>query len=130
MYIQLIICHIKFLAPFLRNIDLPKPIALMYKGTLRVLLVLLHDFPELLCDYHFSLCDAIPPNCVQLRNLVLSAYPRNMRLPDPFMPLIEASWLIAYCNFDICAHSGTARNHAITEDRRQSRADHPEPIES
>jgi CCR4-NOT transcription complex subunit 1 len=97
MYIQLIICHIKFLAPFLRNIDLPKPIALMYKGTLRVLLVLLHDFPELLCDYHFSLCDAIPPNCVQLRNLVLSAYPRNMRLPDPFMPLIEAS--SAYCSY-------------------------------
>ena len=35
MYIQLIICHIKFLAPFLRNIDLPKPVALMYKGACR-----------------------------------------------------------------------------------------------
>ncbi|EJW83241.1 Cnot1 protein [Wuchereria bancrofti] len=84
MYTQLIICHLKFLAPFLRNIQLPKSIAMMYKGTLRVLLVILHDFPELLCEYHIVICDTIPPNCVQLRNLVLSAYPKNMRLPDPF----------------------------------------------
>lgn len=84
MYTQLILCHLKFLAPFLRNVQLPKPIAFIYKGTLRVLLVILHDFPEILCDYHYVLCDAIPANCVQLRNLVLSAYPRDMRLPDPF----------------------------------------------
>lgn len=31
MYTQLIICHLKFLAPFLRNIQLPKSIAMMYK---------------------------------------------------------------------------------------------------
>ncbi|PIO68523.1 hypothetical protein TELCIR_09689 [Teladorsagia circumcincta] len=84
MYTQLLICHLKFLAPFLRNIQLPKSIAVLYKGTLRVLLVILHDFPELLCEYHYVIIDTIPPNCVQLRNLVLSAYPRNMRLPDPF----------------------------------------------
>lgn len=83
-YTQLIISHLKFLAPFLRNIQLPKSIAILYKGTLRVLLVILHDFPELLCEFHYVICDTIPPNCVQLRNLILSAYPRQMRLPDPF----------------------------------------------
>ncbi|KVH89220.1 CCR4-Not complex component, Not1, C-terminal [Cynara cardunculus var. scolymus] len=60
----------------------------LYKGTLRVLLVLLHDFPEFLCDYHFSFCDIIPPSCIQMRNIVLSAFPRNMRLPDPQSPRI------------------------------------------
>ncbi|GMT18863.1 hypothetical protein PFISCL1PPCAC_10160 [Pristionchus fissidentatus] len=84
MYTQLLICHLKFLAPFLRSLEMPKSIATLYKGTLRVLLVILHDFPELLCEYHYVICDTIPPNCVQLRNLVLSAYPRSMRLPDPF----------------------------------------------
>ena len=54
------------------------------QGTLRVLLVLLHDFPEFLCDYHYAFCDVIPPNCIQMRNLILSAFPRTMRLPDPF----------------------------------------------
>ncbi|CAJ0941330.1 unnamed protein product, partial [Mesorhabditis belari] len=84
MYTQLLICQLKFLSPYLRNIDLPKSIALLYRGTLRVLLVILHDFPELLCEFHFVLCDTIPPNCIQLRNLVLSAYPKHMKLPDPF----------------------------------------------
>jgi hypothetical protein len=58
----------------------------LYKGGLRLLLVLLHDFPEFLCQHHGPLCDAIPPSAVQLRNLVLSAFPRHMRLPDPFTP--------------------------------------------
>uniref|UniRef100_A0A2K6A4S0 CCR4-NOT transcription complex subunit 1 n=1 Tax=Mandrillus leucophaeus TaxID=9568 RepID=A0A2K6A4S0_MANLE len=62
-------------------------------GTLRVLLVLLHDFPEFLCDYHYGFCDVIPPNCIQLRNLILSAFPRNMRLPDPFTPNLKVDML-------------------------------------
>ena len=64
-----------------------------FQGTLRVLLVLLHDFPELLCDYHYAFCDVIPPNCIQMRNLILSAFPRNMRLPDPFTPNLKVDIL-------------------------------------
>lgn len=59
-----------------------------------MLLVLLHDFPEFLCDYHFSFCDVIPPNCIQMRNLILSAFPRNMRLPDPFTPNLKVLSMI------------------------------------
>jgi len=57
------------------------------------LLVLLHDFPEFLCFFHFSLCNVIPPTCVQLRNLILSAFPRTMRLPDPFTPNLKVDLL-------------------------------------
>ena len=64
----------------------------LYRGTLRVLLVLLHDFPEFLCDYHYGFCDVIPPNCIQMRNLILSAFPRNMRLPDPFTPNLKVEF--------------------------------------
>ena len=63
------------------------------QGMLRVLLVLLHDFPEFLCDYHYTFCDVIPPNCIQMRNLILSAFPRNMRLPDPFTPNLKVDML-------------------------------------
>ncbi|CAH1270308.1 CNOT1 [Branchiostoma lanceolatum] len=93
MYAQLLIDLFKFLAPFLRNVELTKPMQLLYKGTLRVLLVLLHDFPEFLCDYHYSFVDVIPPNCIQMRNLILSAFPRNMRLPDPFTPNLKVDML-------------------------------------
>jgi CCR4-NOT transcription complex subunit 1 len=82
-----------FLQPFLKFAQLIEPVKKLYKGTLRVLLVLLHDFPEFLCDFHLSLCDLIPLNCVQLRNLILSAFPRSMRLPDPFTPNLKVDVL-------------------------------------
>lgn len=94
MYSQLLIDLFKYLAPFLRNAELAKPVTVLYKGTLRVLLVLLHDFPEFLCDYHFGFCDVIPPNCIQMRNLILSAYPRSMRLPDPFTPNLKVNFYL------------------------------------
>ena len=68
------------------------------QGTMRVLLVLLHDFPELLCDYHYAFCDVIPSNCIQVRNLILSAFPRSMRLPDPFTPNLKVDILPEIAN--------------------------------
>lgn len=93
LYSQLLMDLFKYLTPFLRNAELAKPVQLLYRGTLRVLLVLLHDFPEFLCDYHFSFCDVIPPNCIQMRNIILAAFPRNMRLPDPFTPNLKVDML-------------------------------------
>ncbi|BBN05282.1 CCR4-NOT transcription complex subunit 1 [Marchantia polymorpha subsp. ruderalis] len=93
LFQRLLVALFKFMEPYLRNADLSDPVRLLYKGTLRVLLVLLHDFPEFLCDYHFSFCDVIPPSCIQMRNLILSAFPRNMRLPDPFTPNLKVDLL-------------------------------------
>jgi len=93
LFQRLLVELFKFLEPYLRIPEFTEPIKLLYKGTLRVLLVLLHDFPEFLCDYHFSFCDVIPPSCIQMRNLILSAYPRNMRLPDPFTPNLKVDLL-------------------------------------
>ena len=116
---RLVVDLFRFLQPYLRTAELNDAIRLLYvaafawvlptwssrvcagavcrmssyKGTLRVLLVLLHDMPEFLCDFHFSFCDVIPPSCIQLRNLVLSAFPRNMRLPDPFTPNLKVDLL-------------------------------------
>jgi len=90
---RLLSALLSFLQPFLKSSQLIEPIKKLYKGTLRVLLVLLHDFPEFLCDFHLSLCDLIPLNCVQLRNLILSAFPRSMRLPDPFTPNLKVDVL-------------------------------------
>jgi len=74
MYAILLVDLFKFLSPFLRNAELAKSVHRLYRGTLRVLLVLLHDFPEFLCDYHYSFCDVIPPNCIQMRNLSKAYY--------------------------------------------------------
>uniref|UniRef100_A0A2K1XR30 CCR4-Not complex component Not1 C-terminal domain-containing protein n=1 Tax=Populus trichocarpa TaxID=3694 RepID=A0A2K1XR30_POPTR len=93
-YVQrLLVDLFQFLEPYLRNAELAVPVHLLYKGTLRVLLVLLHDFPEFLCDYHFTFCDVIPPSCIQMRNIILSAFPLNMRLPDPSTPNLKIDLL-------------------------------------
>ncbi|XP_059434806.1 uncharacterized protein LOC132167794 isoform X1 [Corylus avellana] len=90
---RLLVDLFQFMEPFLRNAELGVPVHFLYKGTLRVLLVLLHDFPEFLCDFHFSFCDVIPPSCIQMRNIILSAFPRNMRLPDPSTPNLKIDLL-------------------------------------
>lgn len=64
----------------------------LYRATQRILLLLLHDFSEYLSEYSGGLIDVIPSSCTQLRNLILSAYPRNAAtstLPDPFLPTID-----------------------------------------
>ncbi|KAG9318169.1 Not1-domain-containing protein [Chiua virens] len=79
----------KFLAPFLKEADLQLAARDLYRGTLRLLLVLLHDFPEFLNEYYFSLCDVIPPRCIQLRNIIISAFPLSIVLPDPHLRNIK-----------------------------------------
>lgn len=63
------------------------PLAMdLYRGILRIVLILHHDFPEFLAENHFRLCNSIPRYCTQLHNLVLSAYPSSFpELPDPFV---------------------------------------------
>src|SRR4051812_20526376 len=65
---------LKFMKPFLvpstGGSSMTDAIRMFYKGTLRVFLLLLHDFPEFLSAYYWSLCNDIPNNCVQLRNLI------------------------------------------------------------
>lgn len=75
-----------FLEPFVRHSNvhpMSSSIAALYKGAVRIILVLLHDYPEFLSDFYTSFCDVLPASCVQLRNVILSAFSRSMRLPDP-----------------------------------------------
>ncbi|EJT98519.1 Not1-domain-containing protein [Dacryopinax primogenitus] len=83
---RLLISLLRFLGGFLRTGRLDKGSRELYWATLRILVVLLHDFPEFLSEYYFTICDHIPTNCVQLRNIILSAYPSNLVLPDPLGP--------------------------------------------
>jgi CCR4-NOT transcription complex subunit 1 len=93
LYEALLVGLLHFLEPALRAAELAEPLRLLYKGTLRLLLVLLHDFPEFLCEHQFRLCEVIPTAAIQMRNLILSAFPRNMRLPDPFTPNLKVDLL-------------------------------------
>jgi CCR4-NOT transcription complex subunit 1 len=65
---RLLVDLFQYMAPFLRkgvhDGQLPGAVRLLYKGSLRMLLVLLHDFPEFLASYHYALCDSISVECI------------------------------------------------------------------
>ncbi|KAF8460372.1 CCR4-Not complex component, Not1-domain-containing protein [Kalaharituber pfeilii] len=85
---------LEYLGRLLNQAELPMVVRILYRGVLRTLLILHHDFPEFLAQYHFILCEAIPPNCVQLRNLILSAYPQSTsEVPDPFRQNLKVDLL-------------------------------------
>jgi len=71
-----------------------------YLAILKLMLVLLHDFPEFLAVFAMNLCNEIPEGFIQIRNIVLAAFPKNMRLIDPFQitdvyyKLFEPNFLI------------------------------------
>jgi CCR4-NOT transcription complex subunit 1 len=92
-YHRLLVEFFEFLSPQLCQSKLNNTSRLLYRATLRMLLILLHDFPEFLTSYHHSLINVIPINCIQLRNLILSAFPTDMRLPDPFTPNLKVDLL-------------------------------------
>lgn len=77
---------LSYICQFLKSTTIT-PLAMdLYRGILRVVLILHHDFPEFLAENHFRLCNSIPRHCTQLHNLVLSAYPSSFpELPDPFV---------------------------------------------
>ena len=87
--VHLLLRHaLDFIRPFLigTSLTMTPALRLYYKAILRIFLLLLHDFPEFLSSYHLSLSSLIPLHCIQLRNLILSAFPRHLKLLDPFTP--------------------------------------------
>ncbi|KAJ5071434.1 ccr4-not transcription complex [Anaeramoeba ignava] len=82
MLAELLANLLKFLYPYLKLLILNRPIRLLYKATLRIFLVLLHDFPNFLCSNYIAFSRLIPDNCIHLKNLVLSAKPTTYEVPD------------------------------------------------
>ncbi|GAA5831623.1 hypothetical protein JCM11251_000773 [Rhodosporidiobolus azoricus] len=84
-FLRQLVSLFRFLAPFLRRAELSETTRTLYIGAQRILLVLLHDFPDFLSQAAYALGDAIPSSCTQLHNLILSAFPisTQLRLPDP-----------------------------------------------
>ena len=59
------------------------PCQIFYKGILRIIIVLIHDFPDFLSAFSLQLCLNIPYKWIQIRNIVLSSYPRELKFRSP-----------------------------------------------
>lgn len=54
-----------------------------YIGTIRIVLLILKDYPDFLCDFHFNFVNSLPDHAIQLKNMILAAVPRAIQAPDP-----------------------------------------------
>ncbi|KAK4047270.1 CCR4-NOT core subunit cdc39 [Microbotryomycetes sp. JL221] len=109
----------------------------LYLGTERILLVLLHDFPDFLAQAAFAICDVVPAQCVQLHNLVLSAFPIStaMRLPDPLQAGLQLESLpesqkSPQILADFTAALTAVNSRAVVDKFLQSRASMPSIVQN
>lgn len=80
----LIIDLFKFLNQYTDKDGVSNAISVVYKGTLRVILGISNDLPEYLIENHYELINHLQPSYSQLKNVILSAVPKKMLLPNPY----------------------------------------------
>ena len=84
-YSQLLQIMLQYTGDLLKSAQVSTVAKDLYQAVSRTLLLLHHDYPDFVAEYHFHLCNAIPTHCTQFRNLVLMAFPPSLGdLPDPF----------------------------------------------
>ncbi|TPX18086.1 uncharacterized protein E0L32_011856 [Thyridium curvatum] len=83
-----ILCQLlDYVGEQLKQVDLTNVAKDIYRATLKLLIVLQHDFPQYLAASHTRLCESIPSHCTQFLNMVLYASPMpNSKMPDPLQP--------------------------------------------
>lgn len=82
----LVIDLLKFLDKYSKKNSVSDAISVVYKGTLRVILGISNDVPEFLIENHYELMNNIPSTYFQLKNVILSAIPKKMFVPNPYDP--------------------------------------------
>lgn len=72
-------CAFRFLKQnMLSTRPLTKALESFYTGTIRIVLLILKDYPDFLCDFHFNFVNNLPDHCIQLKNMSLAAVPRQI----------------------------------------------------
>lgn len=93
-FVLLLINLLRFQSSNVKDKHISEVFTVVYKGTLRIFLLLFHDHPEVLVQNHYQLCCEIPSSFTQLRNLVLSSYPANVISPYPFTQGLEVDKVV------------------------------------
>ena len=84
-YLRLVESLMSYLAGLLKALHTVGVTRDIYRGVLKFLFVLQHDYPEFVAAYHSRLGAGIPSHCVQFHNLILNANPgtAQAKMPDP-----------------------------------------------
>lgn len=54
-----------------------------YKGVLKLIIIIIHDFPDFLSAFSLQLCLCGSDRFLQLNNMINSAYPKDLKFEYP-----------------------------------------------
>lgn len=92
--LQLLECYFQLIGELLNPLRISHVARQLYQATLKLLVVLHHDFPDFLVENHLSLTAAIPTHCVQLQNMVLATKPNYVHnMPNPLDNVLKIDQL-------------------------------------
>lgn len=69
----------------LPGVKVTKAIEAFYIGATRIVLLILKDYPDFLCDFHFYFVNSLPDHAIQLKNMILAAVPKHIHAIDPLI---------------------------------------------
>lgn len=64
---------------------------------MKLIIVIVHDFPDFLSEFSLQLALVAGPKFIQLNNMIISAYPREMKFESP-LKIDKRDDLVAQCN--------------------------------
>ncbi|GJN71949.1 hypothetical protein PLIIFM63780_005713 [Purpureocillium lilacinum] len=76
-YAKLLVQLLDTLGEQLKSLNVSSMAKELYHATLKLLVILQHDFPDFVAANHVTFCASIPPHCSQLLNAILSANPQQ-----------------------------------------------------
>lgn len=87
LYYNLLSCLLKFLREYITEETLysseGEAYQCFYKGVLKLIIIIIHDFPDFLSAFSLQLCLFASPRFIQLNNMIISAYPKEMKFEYP-----------------------------------------------
>eukprot|EP00767_Chilomastix_cuspidata_P003331 gnl/Chilomastix_cuspidata/345.p1 GENE.gnl/Chilomastix_cuspidata/345~~gnl/Chilomastix_cuspidata/345.p1 ORF type:complete len:2824 (-),score=715.97 gnl/Chilomastix_cuspidata/345:2707-10419(-) len=86
-FLSLLMELFRFLSVFSRRSE--ESSNFIHCSVFRFVLIIVHDFPNFLMENYLQICSALPPDALQIRNLVLSAFPTAKPPPSPFKPSLK-----------------------------------------
>ena len=94
-YSRIVDSLMSYLAELLKALHIAGVTRDIYRGVLKILYVLQHDYPEFVAANYSTLGANIPSHCIQFHNLILNANPgaAQAKLPDPMQPGLKVDRL-------------------------------------
>ncbi|KAK7743993.1 CCR4-NOT core subunit cdc39 [Diatrype stigma] len=76
-FTKILVSLLAYVCEHVKAIDVPDLIKDYYRGTMKFMILLQHDFPDYMAANYMRLAATVPHHCRQLRNIILNSSPRS-----------------------------------------------------